>query len=563
VTVPVLTAYSDNGYEVSTHSMIFEDAPHWAWQAFNDSGVGYKRTVGIQPGRIAVMLKCPKPMRLTDFTIGFSPIHADSYEYRLRIFGANQPNEPAWVDVASLPTGVTAITADDAEASSTVAGAFAGTVTDSPFYNWFFLVVDPLVTIAFNYGAPTINRIELDGVELSSSASLPAWIAQTFSAAVAVNHFEIEVKHGDDGADDAPTQFELQGSNDGTVWTRLGNFRVPAWVDGETRKFKAPSLNQSYTNYRIYVESTTSNTFEIASLRLFPAAGAVTASATETSSVSQTDANNAAQASANATAAALLQCVPIYSSTQQHTSRCRDEDIGTLGTDVTKVVTRQSYQSLEEAELLALEDAIELADESLACTSSNNTQKITINDSTGGALAAASPYPSVKYVSGLVGAITKVTVTLTGFVHTSQSDVRVALRSPSGTIVELLRCCGFFADSAPRNIIFDDGSGAAPIGSAIPVGSNTYKPTQNPARVAGFAAPLQTVGPYQTTLASLNGELPNGSWSLWVVDSVHGDAGSINSGWDLTISTDSTPEPIGGSSGEISGSGGVIYGSGF
>jgi hypothetical protein len=57
----------------------------------------------------------------------------------------------------------------------------------------------------------------------------------------------------------------------------------------------------------------------------------------------------------------------------------------------------------------------------------SNPAAITINDA-----AAATPYPSNITVSGLVGNITKLTVTINGFSHTFPDDVDMMLVAPNG-----------------------------------------------------------------------------------------------------------------------------------
>jgi Ca2+-binding RTX toxin-like protein len=47
-------------------------------------------------------------------------------------------------------------------------------------------------------------------------------------------------------------------------------------------------------------------------------------------------------------------------------------------------------------------------------------------------------------------------------------------------------------------------------------------------------------GPYGTDFSVFNGINPNGTWSLYVVDDVGGDAGTIAGGWSLNIGTAST-----------------------
>ena len=168
---------------------------------------------------------------------------------------------------------------------------------------------------------------------------------------------------------------------------------------------------------------------------------------------------------------------------------------------------------------------------------SNNTDAMVINDATGTSVddyGKATTYPSVKYVTGVTGHITKVTATLTGFAHTWPSDVRVLLVSPSGTAVLLMAGCGGSFAVSGINLTFDDTGIALP-GTILTTG--TYKPTNltqltNPP----FPGPAPD-GPFDAVLSGFNGEDPNGGWELYVVDSAPVNSGSIASGWDITIST--------------------------
>ena len=53
-------------------------------------------------------------------------------------------------------------------------------------------------------------------------------------------------------------------------------------------------------------------------------------------------------------------------------------------------------------------------------------------------------------------------------------------------------------------------------------------------------------------LAAFNGLNPNGTWSLYVVDDVGGDVGTIAGGWDLTI-TSSCTAPLGAVASDFNG----------
>ena len=112
------------------------------------------------------------------------------------------------------------------------------------------------------------------------------------------------------------------------------------------------------------------------------------------------------------------------------------------------------------------------------------------------------------------------------------------------------------ADWAGQTYTFDDSAAAAfPDGTAAPSGS--YRPA-NYGSGDTFAAPAPA-GPYLSpaptganTLAVFNGLNPNGTWSLYVVDDVGGDVGTIAGGWDLTI-TSSCTAPLGAVTSDFNG----------
>ena len=69
-----------------------------------------------------------------------------------------------------------------------------------------------------------------------------------------------------------------------------------------------------------------------------------------------------------------------------------------------------------------------------------------------------------------------------------------------------------------------------------------YKPT-NYGTTDNMPGPAP-LGTYATSLSAFNGSDPNGTWSLYVVDDAQVDAGSITSGWSLTLAWEvSVPPP--------------------
>ena len=142
-------------------------------------------------------------------------------------------------------------------------------------------------------------------------------------------------------------------------------------------------------------------------------------------------------------------------------------------------------------------------------------------------------YPSPLFVSGLVGSIAKVTVTISNFTHSFPEDVDILLASPGGQKVLLLSDAG--ASYAINNVTltFDDAAASrVPTFSAIAPG--TYQPTDY-APADNFGG--SPTGPYATTLAAFNGTNPNGTWGLFVYDDTGGDLGRLANGWSLAITT--------------------------
>lgn len=151
----------------------------------------------------------------------------------------------------------------------------------------------------------------------------------------------------------------------------------------------------------------------------------------------------------------------------------------------------------------------------------------------------ASPYPSAINVSGVAGAVSKVTVQLKGLNHTFPDDVDVLLVGPGGQKLLLMSDAGGTNDFVNANLTFDDAAAASLADSAANP-SGTYRPT-NFGTGDTFAAPAPA-GPYPDPQAlsvfnGLSGGAVNGQWRLFVTDDVGGDAGNISGGWTLNIST--------------------------
>ncbi|HEV2904006.1 MAG TPA: proprotein convertase P-domain-containing protein, partial [Pyrinomonadaceae bacterium] len=175
----------------------------------------------------------------------------------------------------------------------------------------------------------------------------------------------------------------------------------------------------------------------------------------------------------------------------------------------------------------------------------SNTGAITIPAVGTGATAGApaNPYPSNISVSGIVGTVTNVRVKLTGLNHTFPGDVDMLLVGPTGQKFTILSDVLGTNDWVNINYTLDD-SGATLVPSTGTAVSGTFRPTNyGTGDLFPVPAPL---GPYQfpatagsATFASVfNGQNPNGTWSLYVVDDAGADAGNVSGGWTLEITTE-------------------------
>lgn len=158
-----------------------------------------------------------------------------------------------------------------------------------------------------------------------------------------------------------------------------------------------------------------------------------------------------------------------------------------------------------------------------------DSSKITINDA-----ARATPSPSVISVAGL-SSVTDVNVTLGGFSHTFPQDVSILLVSPTGQGVVLMSRAGGSAPVSNVRLVFDD-SAATALPSTGTFGDGAYRPADYKSVDFFSGAPA---GPYAKVLSAFNGLSPNGTWSLYVQDDAAQDAGAINQGWALNITTSS------------------------
>lgn len=150
---------------------------------------------------------------------------------------------------------------------------------------------------------------------------------------------------------------------------------------------------------------------------------------------------------------------------------------------------------------------------------------------------AASLYPAPVVVSGEVGVVQRVSVTLNGFSHAFPADVDFLLVSPSGRKAVLMSDFGAGSPGVSNiNVTLDDYA-ARPVPSTVtgntgvPFVTGTYRPA-NSGTTDLFPAPAPAA-PYVYTLSAFNGDSPNGTWNLYIIDDANLDGGSISGGWTI------------------------------
>ncbi len=166
-----------------------------------------------------------------------------------------------------------------------------------------------------------------------------------------------------------------------------------------------------------------------------------------------------------------------------------------------------------------------------------NSSAITVPE-----FGTGTPYPSTITVSGLSGAIGKVTATLSNLAHAYPGDLNILLVAPGGQKSVLMSEAGGGNGLTGVTLTFDDGavSNLPPIFTIVP---GTYKPTDNLPGDDYHPAPAPA-GPYAAPLSVFNGGSPNGIWSLFVYDEFFSDSGNIANGWSLALTTVGTVNPV-------------------
>jgi len=154
---------------------------------------------------------------------------------------------------------------------------------------------------------------------------------------------------------------------------------------------------------------------------------------------------------------------------------------------------------------------------------------------------AVTLFPSdIVIANGATNIITDVNVTLKAGAHTWADDMEISLRSPSGTIIELMRDAGG-NDNIAGVLTFDDDA-AGMIGDTGQGAnddldfSGTFMTSLYGTSVGSTAPAANAVG-----LAAFNGEDANGTWSLFVFDDAGADTGAFTDGWNIELTVIPAP----------------------
>jgi hypothetical protein len=152
-------------------------------------------------------------------------------------------------------------------------------------------------------------------------------------------------------------------------------------------------------------------------------------------------------------------------------------------------------------------------------------------------MGSANPYPATIVVSGMTnGVIFDVNVVLSGFNHKAPADVDVLLAATHlpGRNAIIMSDVGSDFDVVVVDLTLDDAA-AVGMPNAAPLAPGAFKPTN-----VGISDPFVAPAPAPTgnsALSTFNGQNPNGTWELFVMDDASPDAGALF-GWTLQITAE-------------------------
>lgn len=220
----------------------------------------------------------------------------------------------------------------------------------------------------------------------------------------------------------------------------------------------------------------------------------------------------------------------------QKVSTVSPEPVPVVDQGDTQRISRSSFGARKESSAKVPVDRITPA------AAFTNATAITITDCPNPCPAsgqAASLYPAPITVSGEVGVVQRVSVTLNGFTHAFPADVDFLLVSPSGRKSVLMSDFGAGSPGVSNiNVTLDDYANR-PVPSTVtgntgvPFVTGSYRPA-NSGTTDLFPAPAPAA-PYTYTLSAFNGDAPNGTWNLYIIDDANLDGGSISGGWTITF----------------------------
>lgn len=165
-----------------------------------------------------------------------------------------------------------------------------------------------------------------------------------------------------------------------------------------------------------------------------------------------------------------------------------------------------------------------------------NPASITVNDAT--AIGTASAYPSAIAVSGMIGTVTNVTITLANITGTFPDDLDLLLVAPGGNNLIVMSDVGGSDDIYNTSLTLDDAA-AASLPDATRLSTGTFKPT-NIGAGDTWPAPAPAASANTTFAASFNGIDPNGTWNLFAGDDLGVDMATMGNGWSITVTTSGT-----------------------
>ena len=194
--------------------------------------------------------------------------------------------------------------------------------------------------------------LQMDVLSVTGGVTPSLPITDTFvlSTVTTVDNYAIT---NSSAAANYPTDWEVEGSNDGSTWTIIDARAGAIFTAGQTKRYPI-SIPAPFTQYRIIFTATSDGNAPVLSgLSLYEAAPGY---ACETRTVTSTNARVDAYNQAFAAAQGDLSCVHRWSSTQTYHTKC-----STSGASVDQSATAYSYVSQQEADSAALATAKALA----------------------------------------------------------------------------------------------------------------------------------------------------------------------------------------------------------